>query len=332
MLIDGYQRQFAYVRLSITDACNFKCNYCLPDGYDRSGTKTNGKCSTPEGELTTAEIQRLVRALAAEGVSKIRITGGEPALRKDLTAIIRTIAQTPGIQEIALTTNGFNLKQNIKAWQLAGLTQLNVSIDSLIPEQFQLITGSRQFTRVMDGLNAAIELGMPCKVNTVLLAQYNLNQWHQFLQWIKTTPISLRFIELMQTGDNTEYFDQNHVNAEHFYQRLQARGWSLKAKTPTTGPAHTLVHPDYVGSIGFIMPYSKDFCTSCNRLRVTSRGAMHPCLFADEGYSLRHLLQDNSQQPLLQHWLRQQLLTKAKAHQLHQQHVGATKHLAMLGG
>ncbi len=332
MLIDGYQRQFAYVRLSITDVCNFKCNYCLPDGYDRRDNKVQGNDCAQQTDLSVAEIKRLVSTLAAEGVSKIRITGGEPALRKDLTKIIEVIAQTPGIKEIALTTNGFNLKHNIATWQRAGLTQLNVSIDSLIPEQFQLITGSRQFTRVMDGLQKAIALGIPCKVNTVMLAQYNLGQWHQFLQWIKTTPVSLRFIELMQTGDNTKYFHDNHVNAEHFYRRLQARGWSLKAKSPTTGPALTLTHPDYVGTIGFIMPYSKDFCASCNRLRVTSRGAMHPCLFADEGHSLRHLLQDDSQQPLLQHWLRQQLLTKAKAHQLHAHHVGATKHLAMLGG
>ena len=135
MLIDGYQRQFAYVRLSITDACNFKCNYCLPDGYDRSGTKTNGKCSTPEGELTTAEIQRLVRALAAEGVSK---SG---------SLVEYGLAQRPHCNHTnhcadawhprnRLNDQWFNLKQNIKAWQLAGLTQLNVSIDSLIPEQF----------------------------------------------------------------------------------------------------------------------------------------------------------------------------------------------------
>lgn len=323
MLTDSYDRQFAYVRLSITDACNFKCTYCLPNGYQRS-------CD--EDFLRLDEIKRLVRGLADSGVTKIRITGGEPGLRKDLTNIIDVVANTSGIKEIALTTNGFNTAKNIADWQAAGLTQLNVSMDSLVPEQFQLITGSRQFTRVMAGVERSVALGIPTKINTVLLAQYNLTQWQHFLQWVKDMPVSLRFIELMETGDNSAYFSANHVSAELFYAQLQKQGWTHITKSTTAGPAQVLSHPDFAGTLGFIMPYSKDFCASCNRLRITSRGALHACLFASEGHSLRHLLQDDVQAPMLQHWLQQQLHNKAVSHRLEHGDSGATTHLAMLGG
>jgi len=324
MLVDNHNRHFHYLRLSITDVCNFKCNYCLPDGY---------QCDTSRDFLSLKEIERLVTSFAELGVSKIRITGGEPALRKDLTEIIATIKSIPGIKTVALTTNGFNLENNIDSWVAAGLDSLNVSIDSLNPDSFRLITGSDKHQSILNGLDKAIQLGMrSIKVNTVLLRQYNLAQMDSFFAWLKHKPISLRLIELMQTGDNQEFFKQQHVNGEQIKDEVEKLGWLPIVKLKDAGPAQEFCHPDYQGKIGFILPYSKDFCASCNRLRVSATGNLHKCLFAEEGQSLRHLLESEQQTEELKLWLQQQLQDKASSHFLHDQQVGATKHLAMLGG
>lgn len=324
MLIDSEHRQFHYLRLSITDVCNFKCTYCLPDGY---------QCDTSREFLTLSEIKRVVAAFAELGVSKIRITGGEPGLRKDLTSIINVVKDTPGIEKVALTTNGFNLKRNIKQWLDAGLDALNVSIDSLNPESFRQITGSNQHQDILQGLDSALDLGMQqVKVNTLLLKQSNLKQFDSFMQWIKHKPISLRFIELMQTGDNQSFFQQQHVNGELLRQRVEQAGWTQIIKSKDAGPAMEYFHGDYQGRVGFILPYGTGFCASCNRLRISALGNLHPCLFAEEGLSLRHLLQHDEQKEQVKLWLQQQLQTKKASHYLHDNQVGATKHLAMLGG
>ena len=324
MLVDPYQRQFHYLRLSITDVCNFKCNYCLPEGYE---------CQTDRDFLTLKEIKHLVQSFADLGVSKIRITGGEPGLRKDLPEIIHTIKQIKGIETVALTTNGYNLEKNIQHWVDAGLDALNVSIDSLNAETFKLITGSHRHQSIMNGLEKALRLGMTqVKVNAVLLKQFNANEMAQFLLWLKDTPVSLRFIELMQTGDNKGFFEDQHVNGQKLMQEIEDSGWLPIIKSKNAGPAKEFYHPNYAGRIGFILPYSSDFCVSCNRLRVSATGNLHLCLFAEEGQNLRHLLQSEQDNELRKQWLRDQLKIKKSSHSLHEQQVGATKHLAMLGG
>ena len=324
MLQDNHQRQFHYLRLSITDVCNFKCNYCLPDGY---------QCDSSRDFLSLNEIRLLVTSFAELGVSKIRITGGEPALRKDLAEIIATIKAVPGIKNVALTTNGYNLEQNVEHWYRAGLDALNVSIDSLDAEAFRTITGSNRHQSILAGIDKAIALGVPViKVNCVLMRQYNLAHLPVFLDWLKNKPVSLRFIELMQTGDNTTFFAEQYVNGEQIKEQVEQRGWLPIVKRKDAGPAQEYSHPDYTGKLGFILPYSKDFCASCNRLRVSALGNLHKCLFAEEGQSLRHMLQSQRQSEALKSWLKQQLQTKEVSHFLHSQQVGATKHLAMLGG
>lgn len=324
MLVDSQHRQFHYLRLSITDVCNFKCNYCLPDGY---------QCDSDRQFLTLSEIERLVTAFAELGVSKIRITGGEPALRKDLPDIIAAVKAVPGIDKVALTSNGFNLEKNIATWLEAGLDALNISIDSLNPESFRLITGSQQHQSILAGLDKALSLGLDkLKVNTVLMREYNLSQLDSFLNWLKHTPVSLRLIELMQTGDNQQFFEQQHVSGETIKQQIEQQGWLPIVRLKDAGPAQEYCHPDYAGKIGFILPYANDFCTSCNRLRVSATGNLHKCLFAEQGQSLRHFLQSSEQKEALKVWLQQQLQTKAVSHFLHDKQVGATKHLAMLGG
>jgi len=177
MLNDQFGRQFNYLRLSITDVCNFSCTYCLPNGY---------QCDTPRNFLNKSEINTLVNAFAQLGTKKVRITGGEPCLRSDVTEIINQCKNTPGIEKVAITTNGFNLFNKIDEFYSAGLDALNISIDSLNPSMFKLITGHDKLTHILKGIDRAIELGIKdIKINAVLAKQFNKNQLNDFLDWVK---------------------------------------------------------------------------------------------------------------------------------------------------
>lgn len=324
MLQDHFGREFHYLRLSVTDICNFRCNYCLPDGY---GGRPD------EAFLSLDEIRRLVTAFAVSGTSKIRLTGGEPSVRSDLTDIIRTVKAVPGIQKVALTTNGYRLPELIDGWVEAGLDALNTSIDSLDPSVFQSITGHSRLHEILQGLDRAIELGIASvKVNAVMLKGFNENQLDKFLTWLREQPITLRFIELMQTGDNEQFFKQHHVAGESVRKTLLEQGWTQTLREKDAGPAQEFHHPDYLGRVGLIMPYSKDFCASCNRLRVSSTGKLHLCLFSEQGLELRHLLHADEQADQLLHFIRTQLASKKVSHFLQDGFSGGTRHLAMLGG
>lgn len=325
MLTDAFQRKFPYLRLSITDACNFRCQYCLPNGYKKS-------CNN---FLSTDEIERLVRAFVDLGTIKVRLTGGEPTLRKDLEIIASRIKMIPGIQKIAMTTNGYNLKQRAKDYFEAGITALNVSIDSLDREKFHSVTGHDKLFHILKGIEVARNVGFNAvKVNTVLLRGVNDNKKdiQKFLEWIKSEGISIRFIELMQTGDNKKYFDENHVSGDTIRQIVLAEGFKTEKRKFDDGPAVEFSHPDYKGKIGLIAPYSKDFCKSCNRLRVTARGDLRLCLFGELGYSLRDFLDSDEKLPLLQNKILELLHVKKESHTLHQGKTGLTTHLASLGG
>lgn len=323
-LEDAFARKFQYLRLSITDVCNFQCQYCLPDGYKPDGRKSF---------LTVAEIARITRAFAAMGTSKVRLTGGEPSLRKDFTQIIETVANTPGIEKVAMTTNGYRMEKLAKEWRQAGLTAINVSVDSLDPRMFHQITGQNRFHEVMAGIAAAVTAGFSqVKVNAVLMRGLNDGDLHRFLSWIKDNPIQLRFIELMQTGEMDELFDRHHVRGALIKTQLLQAGWQQKIRAFNDGPAEVFYHPDYQGEIGLIMPYSKDFCASCNRLRVSSLGKLHLCLFGDYGVDLRDLLTGDEQIGLLQQRLREALVDKKATHFLHEGHSGMTPNLASIGG
>lgn len=323
MLTDRYQRRFRYLRLSITESCNFKCDYCLPDGPD---------CSSRREELTLPEIKRLVTAFAQAGTEKVRITGGEPALRRDLTEIIAACKATPGIQEVAITTNGYRLERDIESWKEAGLDAVNVSVDSFNPGTFQLITGDSRLPSILKGIDKAIALGMKrVKINAVLLRGYNFAEYQQFLDYVKDHPVSLRFIELMLTGDNREYYKHHHVSGSIVQRKLEQAGWESTVKGKTSGPALEYKHPDYAGKMGLIMPYSKDFCNDCNRLRVSSRGQLFMCLFASQHQDLRHLLQEDAPEQVIQ-FLQDTLQGKEASHHLHEEFTGSTRHLAMIGG
>lgn len=322
MLEDSFGRRFHYLRLSITEACNFRCQYCLPDGYDGPPNSAF---------LNIHEIQTLLTAFGQMGTSKVRITGGEPSLRRDFTDIIAATANTPGINRIAATSHGARLAKDAHRWAQAGLHQVNVSIDSLDPNQFALITGQDKLKQILNGLDVAVEAGLNVKINTVLLQDFSSNRLQRFLTWLKTTPVTLRFIELMETGEHHNFFNQQHMSGAPLRDKLLAEGWQPIIRRRDAGPAQEFCHPDYAGNIGLIMPYSKDFCESCNRLRVAASGKLHLCLFSEQGLDLRHYLSAGDVEGVKQ-FVTESLGDKHISHYLQQGSTGATKHLAMLGG
>lgn len=326
LLTDGHGRQFPYLRLSLTDVCNFRCNYCLPDGY---------RCERGDAsELSLPEISRLVRAFTSLGTRKIRLTGGEPTVRRDFTDIVHAVAGAPGLRTLALTTNGYRLAQNARTWHEAGVNAINISLDSLNPARFAEITGHDRHHEVMAGIDACVEAGYrSVKVNTVLMRGINDQELDGFLAFVRERPVSLRFIELMETRDRRAFFREHHVPSTTIRDRLVSLGWLPCVRLPDAGPAQEFAHPDHAGRIGLIAPYSKDFCANCNRLRVSSQGEMYLCLFGDGGgHSLRDLLADDDQHEVLVSHIRQLLAGKQAAHRLHEGIVGTTRNLAQIGG
>jgi len=322
-LADGFGRRFYYLRLSVTEVCNFRCSYCLPDGFRKTA---------PSSFLGVEEIARLTNAFARLGVAKVRLTGGEPTVRGDIGEIISRVAATPGIGKVAMTTNGWNLHRHVAAWHAAGLTNLNISIDDLDAARFAAITGRDRPDQVVAGLDAALALGMGAvKVNAVLLKASVSDGFDRFAEFVKARPIAVRFIELMRTGDNADYFAANHVPGAVLKAWLEARGWSARPRAFDDGPAIEYEHPDYLGRIGLIAPYGAGFCDSCNRLRVTARGKLRLCLFGEGGVDLRDLLADEQPGPIAVR-VKAALLGKSAGHRLHEQHSGDTRHLAQLGG
>ena len=327
---DGFGRRFHYLRLSVTEACNFKCRYCLPFGF--TSPPQTGIPFT-DNPLSLSEIGMLVDGLAESGFQKVRLTGGEPTLRKDITEIVRRIAEVPGISTVALTTNGYRLKGLLPELKAAGLSGVNISLDSLDPGRFQQITGSPLFARVYAGVLEALELGIPSvKINAVLLRGYIERDLELFLRFVEEYPVAVRFIELMETGDNGDFFRSHYVGADQFCATLHGLGWHEIPRGPLSGPAVELASPHAAGRLGVIAPYSRDFCTTCNRLRVSSRGGLRLCLFGEGEAPLRPYLQHAAQRTLLQQTLFDALSEKPVAHRLHEGVTGSTRHLASIGG
>jgi len=325
VLTDNFQRQFSYLRLSITELCNFRCLYCLPEG-----------CAKPEQQpLSVDEIRNLVRGFAEMGVSKVRLTGGEPTLRKDLISIIQAVASVPGIEAVALTTNGHKILPLLPFLKAAGLTAINFSVDSLQPNQFEAITGKSSAADVLKAVESALVQNFESvKINVVLLKGLNSEELPAYLELVRNKRLSIRFIELMQTSDNREFFAERHLPADLVGKQILAQGW--QQVTPGTrlnmGPATVFSHPEFVGTVGLITPYSQNFCASCNRLRVSARGALRLCLFGEGEYSLRPFLQSAQQLPELQLAVTNLLGAKQQSHRLLEGHYGSTQNLASIGG
>lgn len=324
VMADGFGRRFRYLRLSVTEVCNFRCTYCLPDGWKKSG---------PLSFLETPEIGRLVGAFTELGVSKIRLTGGEPTVRRDFADIVGRVASQPGVDKLAVTTNGWNLARHAAEWQAAGLTHLNVSIDSLDRDIFARITGHDRLPSVLDGVETALALGYAAvKVNAVLLKDTALAGFDAWADFVRDRPVAVRFIELMRTGDNADYFQAHHVGGGVLADWLTQRGWTPSPRAADAGPATEYRHPDYRGAIGLIAPYGPGFCDGCNRLRVTARGQLRLCLFGQGGLDLRRWLQDDADRGELTAAIQTALGGKAAGHGLHRGDAGDTRNLAQFGG
>jgi cyclic pyranopterin phosphate synthase len=326
-LVDSYHRRFVYLRLSVTDRCNFRCSYCLPNGYIKPIEKNH------PAELSVTEIQNLVRGFVELGVRKVRLTGGEPTVRRDLLEIAQAVARTPGIEKVGITTNGTRLKELARPLRQAGVTALNVSVDSLNRETFKQITGMDRLESILDGLEHALTLGFESvKINAVLLDGWNETELSTFMEWIRNRPVSVRFIELMETGHNIEFFRRRHISAGKIQFELLKSGWSPRKRGGAEGPAIVYEHPHYQGTLGLIAPYSEDFCVSCNRLRVSSVGALRLCLFGSGDASLRDLLQSELQTPELVARIRALVAQKPEAHLLKEGNYGNTWNLSSIGG
>ncbi|MBS0296449.1 MAG: GTP 3',8-cyclase MoaA [Proteobacteria bacterium] len=322
-LSDGFGRRFHYLRLSVTEVCNFRCTYCLPDGYRKAG---------PQDFLSVDEAGRLVSAFADLGLKKVRLTGGEPSARKDLDAIIARVAAVPGVEKLALTTNGWNLADKAEAWRAAGLSHLNVSVDSLDPGTFERLTGHARLDQVLAGVDRALDLGFQAvKLNAVLMRD-TAEGFAAFADFVRERPVAVRFIELMRTGDNAELFRAQHLSGLVLKDWLTANGWRPRERGFDDGPAIEYEHPRHAGRLGLIAPYAPGFCDSCNRLRVTARGKLRLCLFGDGGIELRDLLQSDTVRPALLARIIDSLGAKAAGHRLHENDPGATRHLAQVGG
>jgi cyclic pyranopterin phosphate synthase len=323
-LADRYGRRFPYLRLSVVPACNFRCTYCLPHGYHAGPGHA--------GPLSLDEIARLLRGFAAMGMHKLRITGGEPSVRRDLTDVLRTAAAVPGVSKLAMTTNGTLLSRRLHEWMDAGLSAINVSVDSLDRAAFARITGHDRLDDILQGVDMALAASLPTKLNAVLLKGVNDRELPRWLDYLRDHAVGLRFIELMQTGDNLAFFRDHHVRAETLETELRDGGWQALPRAADAGPAREYRHPDYAGRIGIIAPYSKDFCAGCNRLRVTATGDLRLCLFGEFGIPLRPLLQDDGQLDELVRAIGGQIGRKEQGHFLHEGRTGITPHLASTGG
>jgi cyclic pyranopterin phosphate synthase len=324
VLKDILGRDFPYLRLSLTEACNFRCTYCLPDGYQQAGKPAF---------LSADEALNVVRAFAALGVTKVRLTGGEPSLRKDLPTIATKIAALGAIKTLAMTTNGYRLSQDAALWAKAGINALNISIDSLRRERFAAITGHDRLDDIVAGLKSARHAGIDrIKLNAVLMRGLNDDEFDDFIHFSADHDIPVRFIELMQTGENAALFKERHLSADHLRQTLLLKGFVQKARDFAAGPAEVFIDPKTGANIGLIAPYSKDFCTTCNRLRVTALGQLRLCLFGEFGHNLRPLLQSADQTQALQTMIIDALSHKVGGHQLAQGKTGLTPHLASIGG
>jgi cyclic pyranopterin phosphate synthase len=300
----------------------------LPQGYIASE-------QVQEPELSIEEIRRLVSAFSKLGFTKIRLTGGEPTVRRDIVDIVQTISTFSNIKKIAITTNGNRLTELAAPLRLAGVSAINISVDSLDEATFNKTTGTHRFTAVMAGVEEAVRVGFESiKLNAVLLRDTHEDEIQRFMEWVQKRPISVRFIELMRTGKNAEYFSQQHVSGGTVQFSLLKAGWEQVPRLANDGPAVVYRHPHSMGSIGIIAPYSSDFCTTCNRLRVSSRAALRLCLFGDGDVSLRRYLQDDHahSQNALMELIQTSVKVKPISHYLHEGNYGNTSNLSGIGG
>ena len=331
---DSHGRVIDYLRISLTDRCNFRCIYCMPE---------EGVQQLPHEEiLRIEEIVQAVRVAAGMGIRSIRLTGGEPLVRLGVVDLVRDIANVPGIENISMTTNGVLLPRMADDLKAAGLSRVNISLDTLDPDQFRQITRRGELQQTLDGIDAALEAGFnPVKINAVAVRSLH-QDYLKFAELSIDRPLHVRFIEYMPVGDTsvdagTGWGKGDVIPSEELFDIIneRARAAGLPELRPAGatkplgwGPARYFEFPDALGTVGFISPLSRHFCSECNRLRVTADGKVRPCLFSDTEYDVRTALREGDDAAV-----RDVLLTALGAKpDDHHDKVGTDRKMSQIGG
>ena len=286
---DRMGRTIDYLRISITDRCNLRCRYCMPG---------EGICWRPMEEiLTYEEITEFCRIASGLGITKVKITGGEPLVRRGCPDLIRALKDIPGIRQVTMTTNGVLLSEYLRELLDAGLDAVNISLDSLRPDVYEQITRRAELGQVLKGLDLAVESGLPVKINTVLQKGVNDTEWEELAGLAEKRPVDVRFIELMPIGDGKE---ETGISNLFLLEKMKEKFGSLYEDRTRhgNGPARYVRMPGYLGSIGLISAMHGKFCSDCNRIRLTSTGEIKPCLCYGRSIPVRELLRGGDHEGL----------------------------------
>ncbi len=325
-MFDRYQREIHYLRLSVTDLCNLRCRYCMPDGVEKLER---------EAVLTYEEFLRLAALFARCGIDTVRVTGGEPLVRKNVAQLVAGLKETPGIHRVTLTTNAVLLAEQLPALLDAGLDSVNISLDTLRPEVFRQITARDDFAAVQAGLQAALESGLPVKLNCVPQAGVNEGELEQLAALAKDNAMQVRFIEMMPIGYGAA---MPCISGPELRARFARRWPELAPLSPAQehalgdGPAVYYTVPGWQGSIGFIAAVHGKFCASCNRVRLTSQGFLRPCLASETGCDLRALLRSGADDAQLLAAIRETIWAKPREHHFNDSSMSATRGMYRIGG
>ncbi len=323
MLTDPFGRQIEYIRLSVTDRCDLRCTYCMPEDFKGF--------EEPAYWLTFDETERLIGAFGRLGVKRVRLTGGEPLLRRNLPELAARLSALPGIEDLSLSTNATQLAKYARALKDAGISRLNVSLDSLKPERVEQINGRDVFDRIMAGLDAANAAGFDrIKLNMVALAGVNDDEIDAMIEFAMRGNYILRFIETMPMGDTgraSSFLDLQPVKS-----RLAEKYGLVETSFPGGGPARYLGTPDGRFSIGFITPLSQHFCGTCNRVRVSVDGTLYLCLGQDDKLELAPLLRAGASDSDIEQAILQAVARKPERHEFREAPQKLVRFMSMTGG
>ncbi|MGC1381274.1 MAG: GTP 3',8-cyclase MoaA [Candidatus Baltobacteraceae bacterium] len=309
-LIDGFSRPITYLRISVTDKCNLRCVYCMPE----SGLPWLRR----DEILSYEEIAAIVAAGASIGVRAIRLTGGEPLARRDLSRLVASISAIDGVEDVALSTNGLLLEEQLPELVAAGLRRVNLSLDTLRADRFEAIARRPGLESVLRGIEATVAAGLtPLKINCVVMRGRNDDELAAFAGLTREWPVFVRFIELMPVHDNLEMQRDAYVSADEVLERISAIGALRPVPGPAgNGPARYFAFPGAPGAIGVISPLSHDYCERCNRVRLTADGHLRLCLFGDHALDLRTPLRAGATTQELAGLLGSAMLIKPERHHL----------------
>ena len=312
-LVDTYKRKIDYLRLSVTDRCNLRCVYCMPaEGI---------QLIPPKEILRYEEFLRIARIAVAHGISRIRVTGGEPLVRKGIVEFIGELAGLKGLEDLSLTTNGVLLKEYAGALKKAGLNRVNVSLDTLKKNKFKDITRGDRLEKVLDGLEEAQRVGLtPVKVNMVVIKGFNDDEILDFARISREKPFHIRFIEYMPFDVEEGWQREKCLSAKEIKGMVEAFEplEPVMGKKDGAGPARRFSFKDAPGEVGFISPVTEHFCGSCNRLRLTSDGKLRTCLFSDSEVDIRKALRDGSSDEEVERLLFKAVAEKPMGHHINE--------------